>query len=111
MRSLLLDELRADDMERLREHLARTLIPSGLSDVFWMELPAELLSPDQHEHRQCCGPHRLAVVLEESSLRLELLVRSKESLRCHCTAYATRAQREFCLGWLDGLIRELDLKT
>jgi hypothetical protein len=73
-------------------------------------MPSDLLSGDQLEHKQC-GPHRVAVVLEEESLRLELLVRAQESLRCSCTAYATPAQRVFLLGYLDRLIDELGLRT
>lgn len=110
MRSLLLDELMRADVEKLSEHLGRTLNPSALDGVYWLEMPPDLLSGDQIEHKQC-GPHRVAVVLEEESLRLELLVRAQESLRCSCTAYATPAQRVFLLGYLDRLIDELGLRT
>ncbi len=111
MRSLVLDELAPGDMERLLEHLGRTLQVSGLPEVFWLEMPAHLLTPEQEAHRDCCGPHRVALVVEEDSLRLELLVRARESLRCACTAYATRAQRDFLMGYLDRLIEELGLRT
>ncbi len=111
MRSLLLDELAPGDMDRLLEHLGRTLQVSGLPDVFWLEMPEDLLTPEQADHRDSCGPHRVAVVVEEDSLRLELLVRAQESLRCACTAYATTAQRDFLIDYLDRLIEELGLRT
>jgi len=111
MRSLLLDELAPGDMDRLLEHLGRTLTTSGLPDVFWLEMPEDLLTPEQAAHRGSCGPHRVAVVVEEDSLRLELLVRAQESLRCACTAYATTAQRDFLIDYLDRLIEELGLRT
>ena len=111
MRSLLLDELAPGDMDRLLEHLGRTLQTSGLPDVFWLELPPDLLTPEQAAHRDTCGPHRVALVVEQDSLRLELLVRAQESLRCACTAYATGAQRDFLMAYLDRLVAELGLST
>jgi hypothetical protein len=111
MRSLVLDELRPSDQERLRGYLSRVLEPSSLPEVFWLHLPPDLLSPIQAEHQEQCGPHRVALVLEMESLRLELLVRSQNSLRCTCTGYASKAQRDFCLNFLDRLIKELDLST
>ena len=79
--------------------------------MFWLELPPDLLSPVQHEHKDNCGPHRVAVVLEEDGMRLELLVRSKASLRCECTAYTTGQQRDFLLAWADRLAEELAIRT
>ena len=111
MRSLVFDELRQDDLDKVRNHLQETLQQSRLPDVFWLELPAEILSEAQREHGQSCGPHRLAVVLEEDSVRLELLVRAQESLRCACTGYVSKTQREFCLDFLDRLLEETAIKT
>lgn len=110
MRALLWDEIRPADMERLREHLARNLTASGLPEVFWLELPAELLTPAQAQHGSC-GPHRVAMVLEEDSLKLELLVRASAKLHCSCTAYADGAQRQWLLEFVDRLLAELGIGT
>lgn len=117
MRSLVFDELRQDDLEKVRKHLEEALSRSALPDVFWLELPSDLLSSVQQEHSQKCGPHRLAVVLEEDSIRLEysvrleLLVRAQENMRCACTGYASKAQRDFCLNFMDKLLEETGIKT
>jgi hypothetical protein len=111
MRSLVFDELRKEDLAKVRAHLEETLPQSGLPDVFWLEMPGDLLSSLQLEHRVNCGPHRVAVVLEEDSVRLELLVRAQESLRCACTDYASKAQREFLLGFMDRLLEQTGIKT
>ncbi len=110
MRSLLYDEISPADMRKLEEHLTAELQASALPGVFWLHLPAELLSPTQAEHENC-GPHRFALVLEEDSLKLELLVRAQGSLRCACTDYATGPQREWLLNYADGLMAELKLLT
>ncbi|CAO0822160.1 conserved hypothetical protein [Desulfarculales bacterium] len=110
MRSLVLDEMRRPDMEKLAQHLANTLPPAAMDGVYWLDVPPDLLSPEQAAHKDC-GPHRMALVLEEESLRLELLVRAHNSLRCKCTGYARPAQRQFLLGYMDRLIAELGLTT
>ncbi|MFH1033262.1 MAG: hypothetical protein V1806_02035 [Pseudomonadota bacterium] len=110
MRALVLDELRRPDVEKLAQHLGETLHPSAMEGVYWLEMPPDLLSPEQVAHAEC-GPHRVALVLEEDSLRLELLVRAHQSLRCNCTGYASPAQRQFLLGYVDRLIAELELST
>ncbi|MFH1060969.1 MAG: hypothetical protein V1797_20080 [Pseudomonadota bacterium] len=112
MRALVYDELRRADMERLAAHLAKICLPSNLEGVYWLNLPPDLLSPEQTAHPQC-GPHRVALVLEpeDESLRLEMLVRASNSLRCACTAYATPAQRQFMLNFLDKLVEDLALRT
>lgn len=110
MRSLVLDELCRADMEKLASYLASTLTASAIEGVYWLDLPPDLLSAEQAAHGDC-GPHRVALVLEEESLRLELLVRAHDSLRCTCTGYASLAQRQFLLGYMDRLIAELGLMT
>lgn len=111
MRSLVLDELRPPDVQALRERLAKTLIASRLPDVFWLEMPPDLLTPEQTAHQEQCGPFRAALVLEENELRLELLIRTHASLHCTCTAYASKAQRDFLLSFLDRLVEELGIST
>lgn len=110
MRSLVFDELLPKDLERLAQHLGEICEPSQMEGVYWLHLPPDLLTPDQSEHA-ACGPHRVALVLEEDSLRLEFLVRAQNSLRCACTGYATSAQRQFLIGFMDRLVAELNLST
>jgi hypothetical protein len=111
MRSVVLDELRPSEIERIREYLSKTIISSRLPEVFWLELPPDLLSPEQMAHKDTCGPFRAALVLEGGELRLELLVRGQASLHCTCTAFASKAQRDFLLSFLDRLVEELGIIT
>ena len=110
MRSYLLDEISITDKARLITYLEENLNPSGLPDVFWLELPRDILTEEQREHKKC-SPHRVAVVLEDDSVRLEFLVRSMDSLRCSCTGYATPGQREFLMAFFDRMVEELELTT
>jgi hypothetical protein len=111
MRSLLFDELQAPDMDKLREYCEKALVPSAMPGVYWLELAPDLLTATQAEHSPDCGPHRLALILEGDQMRLELLVRASNTLRCSCTGYVSKAQMEYVLGFVDRLLKDLDLKT
>lgn len=111
MRSILFDELQQKDIEKLQDHLGDICEPSNLGGVFWLNLPSDLLTAEQAEHTGTCGPHRLAVVLEEDSMRIELLVRSEAGIRCTCIGYATNSQRAFAISFADRLLADLQLET
>ena len=110
MRYLVIDELQAGDVGKLAEHLAQSLETSSLPDVFWLNMPEDLLTEEQAAHDDCT-PHRVAVVLEPDGLRIELLVRGHGRMRCSCFAYAQGAARDYLIGYLDRLIEELELAT
>lgn len=111
MRSILFDELQQQDIQKLTDHLADICEASNLGGVFWLNLPPDLLTVEQAGHADTCGPHRLAVVLEDDSMRIELLVRSEAGMRCTCIGYATASQREFALNFADRLLADLQLET
>ncbi|CAM2057747.1 hypothetical protein DSUL_160106 [Desulfovibrionales bacterium] len=68
-----------------------------------------MLANEQQRHQKKCGPYCLSLEIFENRLELELLVRARQRLRCSCIAYATSAQREHCIDWLDTILRELDI--
>ena len=110
MRQYLLDEISRSDYPRLRDYLSERAQASGLQDVWWVDLPVDLLSPDQFEH-QDCQPFRFAVELGDEYLRIEFLIRSRNTMRCSCIAYATCQQRDFILAFVDRLVGDLSLRT
>jgi hypothetical protein len=111
MRALLFDEIPAEDIDKLRQRLAEIAVPSGLDDVFWLHLPDDLLTPDQAAHSESCGPHQVALVLEEDSFKVELLVRGAGAMRCSCFGYAGKAQRDFVLNFMERVVAELGVRT
>ncbi len=110
MKQYLLDEIARADRPRVREYLSEHAAASSLEGVWWVDLPEDLLSPEQFEHRQC-RPFRFAVELGEDFVRFEFLIRSRETMSCACIGYATRQQRDFILAWADRLVEELSLRT
>ena len=110
MRHYMLDEIARIDIPRVREYLNGHAIAASLPDIWWVDLPEDLLSPEQFEHRDC-RPFRFAVELGEDFVRFELLIRSEQTMRCACIGYATRQQRDFILGYADRLVEDLALRT
>jgi hypothetical protein len=110
MRQYILDEIRRQDIPRIRDYLGEHAQSSGLADVWWVDFSEDLLSPEQFQHRGC-APFRFAVELGDDFVRFEFLVRSQKTLRCSCIDYATRQQRDFILAFADRLVDDLDLKT
>jgi len=115
MRQYLLDEIARKDIPRVREYLNECAIAASLPDIWWVDLPEDLLSPDQFEHRDC-RPFRFAVEVGEpevgdSFVRFEMLIRSQQTMRCACIGYATRQQRDFILAYADRMVEELALRT
>jgi hypothetical protein len=110
MRQYLLDEISRNDIPRVREYLNQHAKAAGLEDIWWVDLPEDLLSPEQFSHRDC-QPFRFAVELGQNFVRFEFLIRSLQTMRCSCIGYGTRQQRDFILAFVDRLVEDLALRT
>lgn len=105
MRQYVIDELSKEERANIESYLKRTLKSGPVADLYWLEVPQDLLSGDQREHGDC-GPFFFAIELEEESACFELLIRSQSNLHCSCIAYATSSQREFVLRFVDKMLDE-----
>jgi hypothetical protein len=101
----MVDELTREERDNIDSYLKRTLKPGPLVGLYWMTVPQDLLAEAQQGHEQC-GPFYVAVELEEDKIRFELLIRSQSNLHCSCIAYATQAQRDFVLRFVDTMLAE-----
>jgi hypothetical protein len=110
MKQYLLDEIARNDISRVREYLNQHAVAAGLDGIWWVDLPEDLLNPEQFSHGNC-RPFRFAVELGDDFVRFELLIRSLQTMRCSCIGYATRPQRDFILAFADRLGDELALRT
>ncbi len=109
MRTYEVDELPAKAIERVVRKLNDSGLAASLEGLFWLPLPRELLTAEQLEHFDLCGPYCLSLDCGHDQLRLELLVRAMNKLHCSCIAYATAEQRAYIIDFLDTLLRELDI--
>ena len=110
MRQIVINELSADEAEKIHGYLKKTAKGASLEGAFWLELPEELLGDAQMGHEQC-GPFLFGIEAGEDFVNFELLVRSQKNLHCSCTAYPTQEQRAFLLSKFDTMIADLEIKA
>ena len=110
MRQLVIDDLSQEERANIDSYLKRTIKPGGIAGMFWLSVPDDLLGPEQLDHQEC-GPFYFGIELAENSVSFELLVRSESNLHCTCISYATDAQREFLLRFVDRMISEEQIRA
>jgi len=111
MRSYVIDEMLPDQVDQLSTHLQKTAGPSPMQGIIWFELPAHLLTSRQLEHQSSCGPFILSLETGSTWIKLELLVRARQTFRCDCIGFATPDQRDYGIGLVDEACRDLGLGT
>ncbi|WP_022664176.1 hypothetical protein [Desulfospira joergensenii] len=108
MKQYQIDGLRLEDYHRLKEYLDQHLDSAPVGGIYWLEIERKLLTPIQTDHKEC-GPHVFALMLEETFLSCEFLVRIKKNIKCDCMGYATREQRDWLMDQVDGLLEKLSI--
>ncbi len=118
MRSYFLDDLYEDDIKKITAALNELELRGPLDGIYYLPLPEELLQQEQKDHLGECGPYFMALeILEgpsemsESQIKLELLVRGRNRMRCSCITYATPPQRKHMIDYLDQFIEELEISV
>ncbi|OKY73851.1 MAG: hypothetical protein BM485_16380 [Desulfobulbaceae bacterium DB1] len=110
MRQIVIDELSREEHANLDNYLKRTVKQGGMEGMFWLPMPDDLLAEAQQGHDEC-GPFFFGIELTEKKVIVELLVRSQSNLHCSCISYATRAQRDFLLDFVDRMVTEEHIKA
>ena len=105
MKQYLIDELRLDDYEKLKQYLDDYLKSSSIDGVYWLTIPEALLTETQMSHIDC-QPYYFAVELYEQSILCGLLVRTASSIRCHCIGYASVEQRNWLIDTIDSIMEQ-----
>ncbi len=110
MKQYVIDELRPEDYDRLKCYLDDRYAVSGVDGLYWVMLSDELLDERQKAHT-ACHPHYFALELLPDRLSCELLVRTRERIRCECIQYATEAQRNWLIQFIDAVLEKLAIRV
>lgn len=108
MKQYVVDQLRFPDYEKLKAYLDQNFGPASVGRIYWVPVDGETLNPVQAEHRDC-QPFFAAVELQADQLSLELLVRTKNRIRCNCIGYATESQRNRLIRIVDDMLEQLGI--
>ncbi len=109
MKQYVIDGLRLEDHQKLKAYLDQYLRSSTIGGVYWLELDQDVLTPVQKSHGDC-RPHVFALMLEESYLSCEFLVRIEKKIKCDCMDYATQEQRNRLMDQVDAILEKLDIR-
>ncbi len=108
MKQYVIDGISLQDYDKLKEYLDEHLETAALDGIYWFELDRDILTPVQSAHKDC-GPHVFALMLENTYLSCELLVRIKTNIKCDCMGYATKEQRDWLIDQTDAILEKLSI--
>jgi len=109
MKQYVIDQLRESDYDQIADYLDKHTEKTALEGIYWVGVPRELYSAVQLEHTGC-HPYYFAVNLSHRQVAFELLIRSRQIIRCNCIGYAGREQRDYILRFADDMLNQLDIK-
>jgi hypothetical protein len=108
MKQYVVDQLCAEDQARLKVALETELGPAAAGGIYWLVLDAALWNDVQVAHTDC-QPFCVAIELEADRLVCELLVRTRNRMRCDCMGYADAHQRTWLIDTVDGMLQRLQI--
>lgn len=110
MKQYVVDELKPEDHQDLAAYLERHGQSSGVDGLYWLPIGESLLTTEQQAHHDC-KPFAFALELLPDRLVCELLVRTRNRVRCNCIAYATPEQRGWLMDTIDAILEKLGVKV
>ncbi|MFP4392474.1 MAG: hypothetical protein ACOC43_07260 [Desulfohalobiaceae bacterium] len=106
MRSYFIEEIEPDKLQKLAKQLQDKGYQGPIDDIYWFQLPMQVLTATQQDHFQACGPYIVSLELGQDWLKLELLLRARNTFRCSCVGYADSRQRDYCIQLLEDLLAQ-----
>jgi len=110
MKQYVVDELRLSDYEKIKEYLVKHFGAAEMGNIYWLPIDEKLYSKAQSEHKDC-HPLFFTIQLEENLIAAELLVRTKQRIRCECIKYANMAQMNWLINIIDSIFEKLEIKN
>ena len=110
MKQYVIDELRQEDHQTLKKYLDEEFGQAVIEGIYWIAVDSNLLTAIQRQHKDC-RPHYLALDLRPGHLASELLVRTKNRMRCDCIQYATEQQRNWLIDLIDTIFDRLGIAS
>jgi hypothetical protein len=110
MKQYVIDEIRPQDFQKVKDYLDETLGDSGVDGLYWLPVEEAFHSEVQKRHGTC-APFFIALELGPDRLAGELLVRTRSRLRCDCIHYADPRQRDWLIQTVDAIFEKLGIIT
>jgi len=108
MKQYRIDELRPEDYKKLKAYLDEHYGPCQMEGLYWLPLDDDLLDDVQAAHRDC-QPFYFAIELRPTVISFELLIRTRNRVRCDCIRYANATQRQSIVQLADTIFETLKI--
>ena len=108
MKQYIIDELRYNDYEKIKLYFTENLGTSEVDGIYWLPLEKRLLTDEQASHNECL-PLFFVIDLRPERISCELLVRTKNRIKCACIGYATEKQRNWLIRYADDMLNRLEI--
>ena len=109
MKQYVIDEFRRSDSKKIQSYIKEKFESSGFDNLYWIPLDPNILTDVQASHTEC-QPFYFAIEIESERISCELLVRTRNRVKCSCINYATEKQRNWLVDRVDNLLMELSIK-
>lgn len=116
MRCYVIEDLFEADVDKIKKALTEMELQGPLEGIYYLPLPEELLQQEQKDHLGECGPYFMSLEIvegpsemSECQLKLELLTRARNKIRCSCVSYATPDQRRHMIEYIDQFLDEIGI--
>lgn len=110
MKQYVIDEIRSEDYKQIKDFLEKEYGKPELGGIYWVPVAQTLLTSLQAAHHSC-QPFYVALELEPGRLCCELLIRTKQRVRCDCMDYTNEEQRNWIIDGIDRMFKQLDIIT
>jgi hypothetical protein len=110
MKQYQIDQIRLEDYSKIKEYMDQHHGPSELGSIYWIPLPEHLYDDIQSKH-STCHPLYFVIDLQETCLTCELLIRTKNKIRCDCIKYAHNEQRDYLITFVDYIFERTGVMT
>lgn len=110
MKQYIIDELRYNDYEKVKLYLDENLGASEIGGIYWLPIDEEILTGEQADHTEC-RPLYFVIDLKPELISCELLVRTKNRIKCSCIDYATEKQRNWLIQYTDDMLKQLEISV
>lgn len=108
MKQYVIDQIRPADHQKIKAYLDAEFGPPEMGSIYWVPVAADMLSDIQYAHKTC-QPFFFALDFEPERLACELLIRTRNRIRCDCIHYATESQRNWLISVVDAVFEKLEI--
>jgi hypothetical protein len=110
MRSLVFEELRADELKCIENYLNSNALIGPIKGLYWLIIPDDILTDEQKDLQTKVGTFKIAIELGKTWIKFELLLRTS-LINNDGYSLVNNVQLNFIYQYADKMAKILNLIT